>query len=147
MKNFPVIVDGVEHWISPSVATVGINNGRNAGVLAGEILSIKNKNTILRAYNYPELDFNEVYKEYHEYAKELKKYVCDATTMLHKAIKKNENILCEGAQATLLDIDFGSYPFVTSSNPVGGGAATGSGYGPTVINEVIGVLPITFRLQ
>ncbi len=102
--------------------------------------NIKNKNTILRAYNYPELDFNEVYKEYHEYAKELKKYVCDATTMLHKAIKKNENILCEGAQATLLDIDFGSYPFVTSSNPTIGGVSTGTGIGSRYINEVIGVI-------
>ena len=102
--------------------------------------NIKNKNIILRAYNYPELNFNEVYKEYHEYAKELKKYVCDATTMLHKAIKKNENILCEGAQATLLDIDFGSYPFVTSSNPTIGGVSTGTGIGSRYINEVIGVI-------
>ena len=103
-------------------------------------INIKNKNVILKAYGYDELDFKSIYDEYKEYAKALKKYVCDTTTMLHKAIKKNENILCEGAQATLLDIDFGSYPFVTSSNPTIGGVSTGTGIGSRYINEVIGVI-------
>lgn len=102
--------------------------------------NVKNKNVILKAYGYEELDFKSIYSEYKEYAKKLKKYVCDTTTMLHKAIKKNENILCEGAQATLLDIDFGSYPFVTSSNPTIGGVSTGTGIGARYINEVIGVI-------
>lgn len=103
-------------------------------------INVKNKNVILKAYGYDELDFNEIYNEYKEYAKKLKKYVCDTTTMLHKAIKNNENILCEGAQATLLDIDFGSYPYVTSSNPTIGGVSTGTGIGSRYINEVIGVI-------
>ncbi len=103
-------------------------------------INIANKNVFLKAYGYPELKFDDVYKEYSSYAKKLKKYVCDTTTMLHKAIKKNENILCEGAQATLLDIDFGSYPFVTSSNPTIGGVSTGTGIGSRYINEVIGVI-------
>ena len=103
-------------------------------------INIKNKNVILKAYGYKKLNFKEVYDEYKVYAKELKKYVCDTTTMLHKAIRNNENILCEGAQATLLDIDFGSYPFVTSSNPTIGGAITGTGIGARYINEVIGVI-------
>ncbi len=102
--------------------------------------NVQNKNVILKAYGYDELDFNSIYQEYKEYAKEIKKYVCDTTTMLHKAIKKNEKILCEGAQATLLDIDFGSYPFVTSSNPTIGGVSTGTGIGSRYINEVIGVI-------
>ena len=102
--------------------------------------NIKNKNVLLKAYGYPLLDFNDVYNEYKIYANKLKEYVTDTTTMLHKAIKNNENILCEGAQATLLDIDFGSYPFVTSSNPTIGGALTGTGIGPRYINEVIGVI-------
>ena len=102
--------------------------------------NIDNKNVILKAYDYPLIDFESVYKEYKEYAKLLKKYVCDTTTMLHQAIKKNEYILCEGAQATLLDIDFGSYPYVTSSNPTIGGAITGTGIGAKYINEVIGVI-------
>ncbi len=103
-------------------------------------INVKNKNVILKAYGYDELDSNEIYHEYQNYAKELKKYVTDTTTMLHKAIKNNENILCEGAQATLLDIDFGSYPYVTSSNPTIGGAITGTGIGARYINEVIGVI-------
>ena len=102
--------------------------------------NVKNKNIILKANKHPKLNFNEIYKEYKEYAKILKPYVCDTTTMLHKAIKKNEYILCEGAQATLLDIDFGSYPFVTSSNPTIGGVSTGTGIGARYINEVIGVI-------
>ena len=103
-------------------------------------INIKNKNVILKAYGYDELDFESIYKEYSKYAKKLKKYVTDTTTMLHQAIKNNENILCEGAQATLLDIDFGSYPYVTSSNPTIGGVLTGTGIGAKYINEVIGVI-------
>lgn len=103
-------------------------------------INIENKNVILKAYGYPEIDYNEVYNEYKEYAKILKPYVCDTITMLHKAIKNNENILCEGAQATLLDIDFGSYPYVTSSNPTIGGVSTGTGIGSRYINEVYGVI-------
>ncbi len=102
--------------------------------------NVKNKNIILKAFKHDKLNFNEIYKEYKEYAKILKPYVTDTTTMLHKAIKKNENILCEGAQATLLDIDHGSYPFVTSSNPTIGGVSTGTGIGARYINEVIGVI-------
>lgn len=102
--------------------------------------NIKNKNVILKAYGYEELDFEKVYDEYSAYAKEIKQYVCDTTTMLHNAIKNNENILCEGAQATLLDIDFGSYPYVTSSNPTIGGVSTGTGIGARYIGEVYGVI-------
>ena len=103
-------------------------------------INVKNKNTILKAFKHEKLDFKEIYKEYKEYARILKPYVCDTTTMLHKAIKKNEYILCEGAQATLLDIDFGSYPYVTSSNPTIGGVSTGTGIGAKYINEVYGVI-------
>ena len=102
--------------------------------------NVKNKNIILKANKHEKLSFNEIYKEYKEYAKILKPYVTDTVTMLHKAIKANEIILCEGAQATLLDIDFGSYPFVTSSNPTIGGVSTGTGIGSRYINEVIGVI-------
>ena len=103
-------------------------------------VNVKNKNAILKAFKHEKVNFKDIYKEYKEYAKILKPYVCDTTTMLHKAIKKNENILCEGAQATLLDIDFGSYPFVTSSNPTIGGVSTGTGIGARYINEVYGVI-------
>ena len=102
--------------------------------------NIENKNVILKAFGYEEIDFDKVYNEYKEYAKILKPYVCDTTTMIHKALKNNEKILCEGAQATLLDIDFGSYPYVTSSNPTIGGVSTGAGIGSRYINEVYGVI-------
>ena len=102
--------------------------------------NIRNKNVILKAFDYPECDFEKIYKEYSKYAKTLKKYVCDTTSMLHKAIKDNRKILCEGAQATLLDIDFGSYPYVTSSNPTIGGVSTGTGIGSRYIKEVYGVI-------
>ena len=102
--------------------------------------NIDNKNIIFEAFGYEKIDFDKVYKEYKEYAKILKPYICDTTTMLHKAIKNNEKILCEGAQATLLDIDFGTYPYVTSSNPTIGGVSTGTGIGSKYINEVYGVI-------
>lgn len=102
--------------------------------------NIENKNIILKSFGYQEVDFNTVYNEYKEYVKILKPYICDTTTMLHKAIKNNEKILCEGAQATLLDIDFGSYPYVTSSNPTIGSVSTGTGIGAKYINEVYGVI-------
>lgn len=103
-------------------------------------VNLENKNIILKAYGYEEFDFETIYKEYSKYAEILKPYVCDTTTMLHKAIKNNEKILCEGAQATLLDIDFGSYPFVTSSSPTIGGVSTGTGIGSKYIDEVYGVI-------
>jgi len=103
-------------------------------------INVKNKNTIFKANKHEKLKFQDIYKEYKEYAKILKPYVCDTTTMLHKAIQKGEKILCEGAQATLLDIDFGSYPYVTSSNPTIGGVMTGTGIGARYINEVYGVI-------
>lgn len=86
------------------------------------------------------LDFDKVYATYCEYAKLLKPYVCDTVTYLHKALEQEKNVIAEGAQATLLDIDFGSYPFVTSSNPTIGGIITGTGLGATDIGNVYGVI-------
>lgn len=102
--------------------------------------NINNKNKILKLYGYDEIDFNKTYKEYKEYADILKPYVCDTTIMLHKALINKEKIMCEGAQATLLDIDFGTYPYVTSSNPTIGGVCTGSGIGAKYIKNVYGVI-------
>lgn len=102
--------------------------------------NVDNKNVILKSYGYDTLDFEKIYQEYIEYAKVLKPYVCDTITMLHKALKNKEKIICEGAQATLLDIDFGSYPYVTSSNPTIGGLSIGSGIGAKYIDNVYGVI-------
>lgn len=98
------------------------------------------KNRILNAFSHKGVDYEKILKEYQEYAKILKPYVCDTTKMLHKAIDNNEYIVCEGAQATLLDIDFGTYPYVTSSNPTIGGVSTGTGIGSRYIDEVYGVI-------
>ena len=86
------------------------------------------------------LKFEDVYKEYSDYAKILEIYMCDTFTLLHKAAEAGKNIVVEGAQATLLDIDFGSYPFVTSSNPTIGGILTGTGLSTSEIGNVYGVI-------
>ena len=86
------------------------------------------------------LNFEELYATYSDYAKQLKPYVCDAVTYLHKALEEDKNVVVEGAQATLLDIDFGSYPFVTSSNPTIGGILTGTGLSASDIGNVYGVI-------
>ena len=102
--------------------------------------NIENKNNLFKLYGYDLIDENKVIEEYREYAKYLKPYVVDTITLIHNAIEEDKKILCEGAQATLLDIDFGSYPYVTSSNPTIGGICTGSGIGAKYIGEVYGVL-------
>lgn len=102
--------------------------------------NIENKNKIFKSFNYPTLDANKIIKEYEEYAKILTPYVKDTINIIHKSLENNEKILCEGAQATLLDIDFGTYPYVTSSNPTIGGICTGTGIGAKDIGEVYGVL-------
>lgn len=79
--------------------------------------NIKNKNIIFKAYGYPEVDADEIIKEYKKYAEILAPYVVDSVVLLHNCMRENKKLLCEGAQSTLLDIDFGSYPYATSSNP------------------------------
>ncbi len=102
--------------------------------------NVGQRNKILELYGCEQFDSDQIFKEYQVYAKILKPYVTDTVSLLHEALEQDAVILCEGAQATLLDIDFGSYPFVTSSNPTIGGISTGSGIGSTYINEVYGVL-------
>jgi adenylosuccinate synthase len=102
--------------------------------------TINYKNAILeKLYNLPPLDPEEVIEEYLGYAERLKPYVVDSSLKIYDAILRRRNILFEGAQGTLLDLDHGTYPYVTSSNPVAGGACVGTGLGPTMIDRVIGV--------
>ena len=86
------------------------------------------------------MNFDDLYATYTDYANKLKPYVCDTITLLHKALEENKKVVVEGAPATLLDIDFGSYPFVTSSNPTIGGILTGTGLSATDIGNVYGVI-------
>ncbi len=102
--------------------------------------TINYKNVILeKLYNLPPLDAQEVIKQYLGYAERLRPYVIDTSLKISDAIQRRRNILFEGAQGTLLDLDHGTYPYVTSSNPVAGGACVGAGVGPTMIDRVIGV--------
>lgn len=102
--------------------------------------TINYKNSILeKLYNKPPLEPEIVIKQYLEYAERLRPHVVDSSLKIYEAIDKKRNILFEGAQGTLLDLDHGTYPYVTSSNPVAGGACVGAGVGPTTIDRVIGV--------
>jgi adenylosuccinate synthase len=102
--------------------------------------ALEEKNKILpRIYNTLPMDADEIIEEYTGYAKLLEPHVTDTSLLLWNGLKAGEQVLFEGAQGTLLDIDHGTYPFVTSSNPTAGGAAVGSGIGPKAIDEIIGV--------
>lgn len=81
----------------------------------------------------------DILKKYREYGQLLKKYVTDVSLYLNQAINENKKILFEGAQGTLLDVDHGTFPYVTSSNPIAGGACIGTGIGPTKIDRVMGI--------
>lgn len=102
--------------------------------------TVEYKNVILdKLYGLPPLDPQEIIDEYLDYADRLRPHVIDSSLKIYDAIKRKRNILFEGAQGTLLDLDHGTYPYVTSSNPVAGGACVGTGVGPTMIDRVIGV--------
>lgn len=98
------------------------------------------KNELLASAGEPLCDAAEIISAYKGYAEFLKPFVCDTVTLLHKYIKEDKFIVCEGAQAALLDIDFGSYPFVTSSNTTIGGILTGTGLSARDIGDVYGVI-------
>jgi adenylosuccinate synthase len=101
---------------------------------------IAQKNVILeKLYELPPLDPEAVIQEYLGYADRLRHHMVDSSYKIEDAVRRKRNILFEGAQGTLLDLDHGTYPYVTSSNPVAGGACVGAGVGPTMIDRVIGV--------
>ncbi len=102
--------------------------------------NIEHKNKIITLiYGGEALDADKIIDEYLGYADRLRKYTADTSVLLYNAIKENKNVLFEGAQGTLLDLDLGTYPFVTSSHPISGGVCTGAGIGPTLIDECIGI--------
>ena len=101
---------------------------------------LKEKNGLLeKIYNINPLKEEEIIEEYLEFGSRLEPHVVDCTRTIHSASINKKNILFEGAQGTLLDLDHGTYPYVTSSNPISGGACIGAGVGPTLIDRVIGV--------
>ena len=103
--------------------------------------NIEEKNELLsKVYNSKELDVDAIIHEYQEFDKKIDEYITDTSLYLHNALNRKKNILAEGAQGALLDVDHGTYPFVTSSSPTSGGACTGLGIPPTSISSVIGVV-------
>jgi adenylosuccinate synthase len=103
--------------------------------------TLREKNAILtKVYNRKAIDVDEVVDEYAAYAERLSPHIADTGLLLSRALDRGEVVLLEGSQGTLLDVDHGTYPFVTSSSPTAGGAAAGSGIGPTRITRVIGIL-------
>lgn len=117
----------MEDLISPSFEKIARRN-------------INKYNKIFAMYGKEELDVESTIESYKSYAEYLKQYVVDSVDMIHDILDEDGKIVCEGAQAALLDIDFGNYPYVTSSNPSIGGICTGTGIGAKDIGEVYGVL-------
>ncbi len=103
--------------------------------------NLEEKNNLLRkVYNHEELDVDSIVKEYLAFDEAIDPYIADVSTYLNTQILAGKNILMEGAQGALLDVDFGTYPYVTSSNPTSGGASTGTGIPPTKITSVFGIV-------
>ena len=103
--------------------------------------NIEEKNELIsKVYNLKELDVDQIISEYQEFDQKIDPYVTDTTQFLNEALKRKKTILAEGAQGALLDIDHGTYPFVTSSSPTSGGACTGLGIPPTAITSILGVV-------
>ncbi|MTV82789.1 adenylosuccinate synthase [Secundilactobacillus folii] len=93
---------------------------------------------ITKLYDHAPLNFDAIFESFYEYGQELKRYVTDTSVVINDAIDAGKHVLFEGAQGVMLDIDHGTYPFVTSSNPVAGGVTIGNGVGPSKIDEVVG---------
>ena len=103
--------------------------------------ALKDKNQVLtKVFNRKDMQVSEILEEYLSYAEILRPYIADTALLLNRALESGKTVLLEGSQGTLLDVDHGTYPFVTSSNPTAGGACTGSGIGPTKIERVIGIV-------
>ena len=105
-------------------------------------LQIEAKNTFVKGVYGKEamFDFEATYKEYLEYAEKIRPHVADTSVIVYDAIKAGKKVLFEGAQGTLLDLDLGTYPYVTSSHPTSGGFAIGAGVGPNMIKDVVGIV-------
>ncbi|WP_326717124.1 adenylosuccinate synthase [Vagococcus jeotgali] len=136
-------IKGIGPAYMDKAARVGI---RLADLLDKEVfaerlkINLDEKNKVFtKIYEVDGIDFDDIFEEYYEYGQLLKQYVTDTSVILNDALDNGHHVLFEGAQGVMLDIDQGTYPFVTSSNPVAGGVAIGTGVGPTKVNKVVGV--------
>jgi adenylosuccinate synthase len=134
--------------IGPAYIDKFMRNGiRIVDLLDREVLAaklkanIEEKNRILtKVYGETTIDVDAIIQEYQEFDKTIDEYITDTALYLNQALKQGKRIIAEGAQGALLDVDHGTYPFVTSSNPTSGGACTGLGIPPTAINSVVGIV-------
>jgi adenylosuccinate synthase len=135
---------GIGPAYGDKVARVGIRAADllDLGILRQKLEAVlREKNQVLvKVYNRKAIDLDEVVAEYTGFAEALRDRIVDTRLLLGRALDAGEWVLLEGSQGTLLDVDHGTYPFVTSSNPTAGGAAVGSGIGPTRIQRVVGIL-------
>nr|WP_084132664.1 adenylosuccinate synthase [Actinocatenispora sera] len=134
---------GIGPSYGDKIARIGIRmqDLLDPGILAQKLQgALREKNQVLvKVYNRKAIDADAVCAEYLEYAERLRPYIADTRLVLDQALTAGKTVLLEGAQATMLDLDHGTYPFVTSSNPTSGGAAVGAGIPPTRIDRVVGV--------
>ncbi len=135
---------GIGPTYSDKIARIGIRvqDLFDPSILRQKVeAALESKNqTLVKVFNRRALDPDDITEQLLEYAPLLEPYVCDTSLILNRALDEDKVVLLEGGQGTLLDVDHGTYPFVTSSNPTAGGASTGSGIGPTRISGVIGIL-------
>lgn len=147
-KNAAAAIGTTGRGIGPSYVDKYMRNGIRCNDLLNDVIfyeklqkNVEIKNQLFtKVYNIPEISADEIYKEYLPYIHQLKEYVTDTEYLLNIAISNGENVLLEGAQGSNLDVDFGTYPFVTSSSPTSGGACTGTGIPPTKITSVFGIV-------
>ncbi|MGH3745278.1 MAG: adenylosuccinate synthase [Mycobacteriales bacterium] len=135
---------GIGPTYGDKVARMGIRvqDLLDPGIFRAKLeLALREKNQVLaKVYNRTGIDVDKVCDEYAGYADRLRTHIADTGQVLDDALRAGKVVLLEGSQGTLLDVDHGTYPFVTSSNPTAGGACAGSGLGPTKITSVVGIL-------
>ena len=135
---------GIGPTYADKVARTGIRvqDLLDPGILSQKLeLVLRERNQVLtKVYNRRGIEADAIAKEYLGYAEQIRPYVADTGLVLNQALDEDKTVLLEGAQATLLDVDHGTYPFVTSSSPTTGGACAGAGIGPTRITKVVGIL-------
>ncbi len=136
-------IKGIGPAYMDKAARVGI---RIADLLDREVfeerlrINLEDKNRqFTKLYDANPMNFEDIFEEYYEYGQQIKQYVCDTSVLLNDALDNGKRVLFEGAQGVMLDIDQGTYPFVTSSNPLAGGVTIGSGVGPSKVTKVVGV--------
>ena len=142
-KKIGTTIKGIGPAYMDKAARVGI---RIADLLDREVfeerlrINLEDKNLqFTKLYDASPMNFEEIFEEYYEYGQQIKQYVCDTSVLLNDALDNGKRVLFEGAQGVMLDIDQGTYPFVTSSNPLAGGVTIGSGVGPSKVTKVVGV--------